>query len=806
MRVRQVVLLALVFLMSVVGQIQATVSDAGPGPCVGGVCNGVLSCWQTITYCPPSCTSGCHYLNPPPCDGNATTQIPHTEPCNNIGNWCAATLPTENCDPGTVTGSCSWFCPGDPTCGDTDCDTASGENYTNCPADCGSCPTGYTYCGGCINACRSNAQSCATHITNECGTTAPSACSYAGCWCVQAGACPGGWNYGGPGSGWCSAPDGCCCSACDTEGSYWETGPCGGGSCGPCQRQLIKRSNSSGQLCGAEQCVSDPSCAPAGSCTPRCGQANGCSGVCSSSDAGIPGSVTITPANGSTVNISGANQITVSWTAATKADSYTVDIYPTGSDCSSPYASCGISTTSTSRVMTLNGAGGARWTVTVQPVNTSCANQPGLVYDSSFTVLAAVQGAVYLDTGGDAALAGSLCADATRSSIDVAPPAPGEATVGAEGQFSSFSGTMSYGMSFPPKTEFRIYTEWWPSGNTTVTLNPGTDGAGTSYTCSCPVGCRYTGMPAPQTGLDFYLIAADLSHAGWWQAQGGSVTAESDSGTALYSQVPASTCSADPDCSPYLVARDDTAADTSVGPALTGGGAVDTSDEAGNQTSNVADRSPQLLVSGSSTEFRETYDFFFRSFSMGSNPTSEFNGTASDVSKPSSPPANGRAYFYDGGAGDFTIRQAWTVAAGEQLVFFIDGNLRLQDPSDVQQLITVDQGGFLAFIVSGNIVVESSVGNNDSDDTTANIAGFYLADGQIVVESRGAAGGGDDRFVAEGSFVGWSGVTLGRDFDDGGGRKVLNNTVPVELFRYRPDFILNTPERLAVPRYVWQET
>lgn len=163
MKIWRTVPLMMWFFVSIVVKVQATVSDAGPGPCVGGVCNGVLSCWQTITYCPPTCTFGCDENKDPPCDGNATTQISHIEPCNNIGNWCTATLPTENCDPGTVTGSCSWFCPGDPTCGDT----ASGENYTNCPADCGSCPTGYTYCGGCIDDCRSNSQSGTDHIADE---------------------------------------------------------------------------------------------------------------------------------------------------------------------------------------------------------------------------------------------------------------------------------------------------------------------------------------------------------------------------------------------------------------------------------------------------------------------------------------------------------------------------------------------------------------------------------------------------------------------------------------------------------------
>ena len=188
---------------------------------------------------------------------------------------------------------------------------------------------------------------------------------------------------------------------------------------------------------------------------------------------------------------------------------------------------------------------------------------------------------------------------------------------------------------------------------------------------------------------------------------------------------------------------------------------------------------------------------------MGRNPSDDFTGTASDARKPSHPPINGRAYFH---AGDMTIQNPWTIQAGEQFVIFVDGDLTLRDPGSAGQLIQVEPGGFLAFIVSGDITVATNVGNSDLDTTTANIEGVFIADGVLTVQSQGEVAGGDDRFVGAGTFVGWGGVQLQRDFSDGATRRAENNARPVELFVYRPDFVLNAPARMKTPRYIWQET
>jgi len=128
------------------------------------------------------------------------------------------------------------------------------------------------------------------------------------------------------------------------------------------------------------------------------------------------------------------------------------------------------------------------------------------------------------------------------------------------------------------------------------------------------------------------------------------------------------------------------------------------------------------------------------------------------------------------------------------LIIFIDGNLTISES------ISVDPGGFLAFIVTGNITISPNVGQADAASLEAAVEGIFIADGQIIIQSDGDNDIPDKKFVGEGSFIGWSGVSLGRDYEGN-----LNNQNPVELFRFRPDFVINAPEAMKSSHYVWQE-
>lgn len=569
---------------------------------------------------------------------------------------------------------------------------------------------------------------------------------------------------------------------------------------------IARQSGPPNYFCGWSVCVPDPTCG-GGSCSPACGQSRGCGGSCPNTDRGVPGPTSITPPDGGTVTLDASGEISVSWTAADKASHYyamqwhgdrdytSVDCDGIGSD--DPDAVCG-TTATLGYTWTVDPAQfatyGNEMTVAVFPINDTCSENlvgPGSV--STFTIMAPISGGVYLDTNADAAPAGvsQICNSSTAT-----PQAPGIGSgISVQGDLSNHTGGFT-------GSDHTTIVPWWPSpANNIVTLDPGTLADGTPYVCTCPTNCEYSGIISPQAGLNFYVIDLDLSNAGWWQLENGSAIAEQDTGLAIYSQVPEDTCSAEPSCTPSLITEDAAGTANSAGIAITGGGGIDTNaDQAGNQTGWVTERATQQFATGTTAKVRETYDFFYREYSLGTNPVADLAGT---IAKPTNPPANGRAYF---ASGNVVIEDQWQVTSGESLVIFVNGDLTMRDPGTVEQLIDVETGGFLAFIVSGNIIIEETVGNTDILDTTSNIEGVFIADGQIVTQSIGAASGGDNRFVGEGVFVGWSGIFLNRDFDDGSTRRAENNDKPVELFRYRPDFVRNVPERMNTTRTIWQET
>ncbi|HEX8015259.1 MAG TPA: hypothetical protein VF465_08490, partial [Flavobacterium sp.] len=119
----------------------------------------------------------------------------------------------------------------------------------------------------------------------------------------------------------------------------------------------------------------------------------------------------------------------------------------------------------------------------------------------------------------------------------------------------------------------------------------------------------------------------------------------------------------------------------------------------------------------------------------------------------------------------------------------------------ISNQIHVNNGGFLAFIVKGNITVDNSVGTNVVAQTTpAQVEGVYISDGTLTI----AAGNppGDLKFIGQGTFVGWGGVLLPRQY------KVSNNnnSYPTDLFEFRPDLLYNIPVRMKRPLLLWQET
>jgi hypothetical protein len=288
----------------------------------------------------------------------------------------------------------------------------------------------------------------------------------------------------------------------------------------------------------------------------------------------------------------------------------------------------------------------------------------------------------------------------------------------------------------------------------------------------------------------------DVESGSWWQSKGGLVGSNATQGLAIESNIPINTCEL-PDCDPSLMSTDETGLIDSAGFVLTLGGALKVNGGVTPGSTNV------FSVGTGQTRYYEYYDFFFRNTDFGLLPIDDFLTTFNDAKKPTYSSLNVEHYRN----GDLTILSQWNIASGEQYVIFVAGDLYLTDGDGASdQLITVENGGFVAFIVEGNLYIDESLGNSDLLNTTSNIEGVYIVNGVIEVQSRGVGAGGDDRFIGEGTFVGWNGVNLNRDFDDGLGRDTENLDKPTEQFIYRPDFMVNLPKVLRSSPKLWQQT
>ena len=178
------------------------------------------------------------------------------------------------------------------------------------------------------------------------------------------------------------------------------------------------------------------------------------------------------------------------------------------------------------------------------------------------------------------------------------------------------------------------------------------------------------------------------------------------------------------------------------------------------------------------------YQLFFNQLGFSATTPADFiQAERTNLTKPTAPPLSGSAYL---ARGDVFIRpEDWQVNAGETIVILVDGNL------SIRRKIRVEEGGFLMFIVSGDIEINSNVNSTDGQGA---VEGIYVADGTF------STGEADTKLIVEGTFVGWTGVSLQRDFDS-----TQNNTEAAEVFRYRPDLVVNVPIYLSRPNILWQE-
>ena len=142
---------------------------------------------------------------------------------------------------------------------------------------------------------------------------------------------------------------------------------------------------------------------------------------------------------------------------------------------------------------------------------------------------------------------------------------------------------------------------------------------------------------------------------------------------------------------------------------------------------------------------------------------------------------------YASGPGPYTVSGTWDIGSSQKIIILVDGDLAIRSN------INVANGGFLAFIVNGNIVVDDSIGTTVADSRDPQLEGVFIANKSFKT------GSGSNKLIAEGMFIA-SDFELNRDFDSSD-----NNAQPSELFLYAPRFLVSMPDEMLETVLRWQE-
>ncbi|HZZ98680.1 MAG TPA: GBS Bsp-like repeat-containing protein [Candidatus Saccharimonadia bacterium] len=319
------------------------------------------------------------------------------------------------------------------------------------------------------------------------------------------------------------------------------------------------------------------------------------------------------------------------------------------------------------------------------------------------------------------------------------------------------------------------------SKNLTLNLDPNSP---TRNVMVCPANAIMP-MTAPYTTPAQYQFFIRPTAAAWFSTIGGNAGAESaGNATAVKTLIP-DTCLT---TSCFLFRRNAAAANSS-GFSTVGVGSSVMTHAAPTQLSKVSEEGYNVFAGSTRTSVKQDYAYFSQLYGLVAAPPQLNNiGNLQVTDLTTYKTANPTATSYYAN-GNVTITNAFTVPANTSYVIFVNnGNLT------VNNTITVPVGSFLAFIVNGNITFGPTVGiGAPFASEVANVSGVYVAQNTLTVSASAL------KFVGDGTFVGWGGVSLNRDIG------ITNDTVSAEIFRGRADFAQTAPAEMKKSVYDWHE-
>jgi len=258
---------------------------------------------------------------------------------------------------------------------------------------------------------------------------------------------------------------------------------------------------------------------------------------------------------------------------------------------------------------------------------------------------------------------------------------------------------------------------------------------------------------------------------GWFQTQGGDISARDS----IQVTIP-STC--------ILAANQASCGSVNIGGTIYTPLVRDLGADSGMVFSSNIDifETPNAITTSTERSALSSYqgrvfDYGYYYAQTGILSRESWNGSGKPV-----PSEEGTIYL---SSGDIIIDSDWDMGGGgvdEKLFIIHNGNVTITSN------INVEPGSYLGIVASGSITFASNV---------TQVEGVYMADALNIASTGNEAT--EQQFVGEGTFVGWSSVSLNRD------RGTTNNTAPSELFIFRPDFVIEAFDGVRLPITRWQE-
>ena len=297
------------------------------------------------------------------------------------------------------------------------------------------------------------------------------------------------------------------------------------------------------------------------------------------------------------------------------------------------------------------------------------------------------------------------------------------------------------------------------AGNHLLSVAFPTDYVCTTGSCGANSVCTNRTVISPSINNNFYLTSTKEA---WWQTEGAGVYAGGlGGGVTVRSELPLS--------SSRLIIP---------GGAGTSAALLRSSGSSDLGSGSVSDE----LWSATARYRGKKMDYAYFAAQMGVVPSQTNDWEADTMNKPGT---TKDFHYLDPQSGTATISSPWVVASGEKYIVFVNGDLRISANT------SVDNGGFLAFIVNGNILVDPAI---------TNIEGMYIATASFETESIDTTDViADVPLQVEGNVVAWGTFELGRSLL---GSNIVS---PAEKFVYRPDLLENMPDKMKTFAMNWQE-